>query len=276
MKKRSKSTLMKVFTMILSLSLLLSCSEESKDMVPETNQDNPQEEMTKIAVAPDITEAPASEEVQEDISNLRFPESKKKSANARTTAAGVTDYVDFNDQMALTIVPDNAKNTFTFWPYYIQQVGNAWIHVKENNGSGYNTAFTSNYQHYHLSYQNFTPCFTSGGEFGKPSGNACVNFNPIQQPRTVNTHHGSQWIKIYAYDYDSPKRTFDLLGIKVTNGPIQLWFKKEGGGWWRWSSLGEGTWNLSAYSTEITEILIGGTSSSSFGFDNVKVKVPYY
>ncbi|MDF9798716.1 hypothetical protein OKW21_003979 [Catalinimonas alkaloidigena] len=275
MRKSIKSTLSAALLPAIFLSFIVSCSEDSKELVPDTAPDIQQEEVSRLATAPDITEAPASGEVREEIANLRFPESKKKSTNAKATAAGVTDYVDFNDQMALTIIPDNAQNTFTFWPFYIHKVGNAWIHVKENNGAGYNPAFTSNYNHYHLSYQNFNPCITGSGEFGKPSGNSCLNINPILEPRKLDTHHGSQWIKIYAYDYSSSQRTFDLLGIKVTNGPIQLWFKKKGGGWWKWSSLGTGTWNLSAYSTEITQVLIGGTSSSSFGFDNVKVKVPY-
>lgn len=267
---------MMAFLMALSASLLISCTEESEDVAPAITPDIQEEEVVNMAAAPFDAEAPATDETHEDISKLRFPETKSKSPNAKMVAAGVTDYVDFNDQMALTIIPDQAKSTFATSPFYIQQVGNAWIHVKENNGAGYNPAFTSSYNHYHLSYQNFAPCITSGGQFGKPSGSSCVNINPVLEPRKLDTHYGNQWIKIYAYDYDSPQRTFDLLGIKVTNGPIQLWFKKKSGGWLKWSSLGTGTWNLSAYSTEITQVLIAGTGSSSIGFDNVKVKVPYY
>lgn len=260
----------------LSATLLVSCSEESEELAPEKLSDTQNEEIVHMATAPLDVEAPASEEVYENTSNLRFPDNKSNPANAKTNSYGVTDYVDFNDEMALTIIPDQAKNTFATSPFYIQKVGNAWIHVKENNGAGYNPAFVSNYNHYHLSYQNFTPCFTSDGQFGKPWGGSCLNINPVKEARRLDTHDGSQWIKFYAYDYDNPKRTFDLLGITVNNGPIQLWFKKKNGGWWKWSSLGTGTWNLSAYSTEITEVLISGTSSSSIGFDNVKVKVPYY
>jgi hypothetical protein len=276
MKRSNKAMSMLGTLLALSASLLISCAEENEELVPETIAETQQDEGVNITTAPFAAEAPASEDVEEEIANLRFPEKKTKSKHAKTIAYGVTDYVDFNDQMALTIIPDQAKNTFATAPFYIQQVGNAWIHVKENNGAGYNPSFTSSYNHYHLSYQNFTPCITGGGEFGKPSGGSCVNINPVLEPRKLDTHYGNQWIKIYAYDYDSPQRTFDLLGIKVTNGPIQLWFKKKNGGWFKWSSLGTGTWNTSAYSTEIMQVLISGTGSSSIGFDNVKVKVPYY
>ncbi len=260
----------------ISVALLMSCSDENESPAPEILSDTQAQEIVNMAVAPTIAEAPASENVLENTENLQFPEKKAKSSNAKANAYGVTDYVDFNDELALTIIPDQAKFTFAASPFYIQKVGNAWVHVKENNGAGYNPAFVSDYGHYHLSYQNFTPCFTSDGEYGKPSGSACLSINPVKEARKVDTHDGSQWIKIYAYDYDSPKRTFDLLGIKVTKGPIQLWFKKKNGVWLRWSSLGIGTWNLSAYSTEITQVLISASGNYSIGFDNVKVNMPYY
>ncbi len=274
MKRSNQAIKILASSLALAAALLGSCSE-GEEIAPETVSDVPSREGITFAAAPTTAEAPASQEVHEDIANLRFPGKISSSRNAKTYAYGVTDYVRFDDEMALTIIPDQAKYTFASSPFYIEKVGNAWIHVKENN-SGYSAGFISNYNHYHLSYQNFEPCFSSGVSFGKPSGSACLDFNPVKENRTVNTHHGSQWIKIYAYDGSNPKRTFDLLQIQVTNGPIQLWFKKKSGGWWRWSSLGSNTWNLSAYCTDITEVLISGAGSSSIGFDNLKVNVPYY
>ena len=196
-------------------------------------------------------------------------------AHARPAVAGTTDYVDFNAEMALTIIPDYAASTFATAPFYIQQVGSARVHVKENNSGNYKPAFKSNYGHYHLSYQNFAPCIRQNGQFGKPVGGGCASIDPKKEPRVLNTHDGDQWIKIYAYDYSSPKRVFDLLGIKVSNGPIQLWFKKTTGGWYHWSSIGTGNWNLSAHCTSITEVLISSTgNNSTIGFDNVKVMMP--
>lgn len=259
-------------------AIITSCSEETEQVAPDLPSEVPVQEEEMIASAPFTVDTFISSNEEEVIDDLPFLKKESSTSNARMYAAGVTDYVDFNDKMALTIVPDYAVNTFATAPYYIQQVGNAWVHVKENNGAGYNPAFTSAYNHYHLSYQNFTPCIKSNGQFGKPSGSNCVSFSPTDEPRTLNTHVWNQWIKIYAYDYSSPKRVFDLQSIKVTKGPIQLWFKKKTGGWQRWKSLGVGTWNTSAYSTEITEVLIAGSNSSSgsIGFDNVKIKMPYY
>ncbi len=268
MKKMSKTLMMSA----IALTLVSSC-KENQEVIPEATQETQVVETALVATAPLDAETPAFDEESERIADLPHPLGKSIT-NARTSSSGVTDYVNFNDKMALTIMPDHAKNTFALAPFYIQQVGNAWIHVKENSGPGYFPKFTSNYKHYHLSYENFVPCI-SNGQFGKPSGNKCLDFDPTEEPRTLDTHDGNEWIKIYAYDYDSPSRVFDLLGIQVTHGPIQLWFRKENGSWLHWSSLGVGTWDLSAYATDIKEILISGTGSTSIGFDNVKVKVPY-
>lgn len=255
---------------MLLVTLFASCSQESEEVVPQSALNT--EEVAAQASVPVAGEAPTVGDVTENVDVLPFPGSAA-SSNARTASYGVTDYVDFDDEMALTIIPDQAKYTFATSPFYIQSVGNAWVHVKENNGPGYNPAFTSNYKHYHLSYPF---CIRPDGQAGKTVGGNCVAVNPVKEPRNVDTHDGAQWIKIYAYDYNNPERVFDLLEIKVTNGPLQLWFRKKSGGWKYWSSLGKGTWNLSSYCTEITQVLISGSGSTTIGFDNVKVKMPYY
>lgn len=270
--KKSKSIIQLSLSALFVFGMLASCSEESDTVMAPEQAGEETVEIVQMPSEAELVNSVETGEVVEDISNLPFP--KQSTSNARVAAGGVTDYVDFNDQMALSIIPDQAQYTFASSPFYIQQVGNAWVHVKENNSGNYSPALKSNYGHYHLSYQNFTPCVKPNGQFGKPHGGGCMNINPVLEPRKVDTHHGTQWIKIYAYDYDHPKRTFDLLEIKVTNGPIQLWYKKAGGNWYKWSSLGTGTWNLSAYSTGITEVLISGTGNSSIGFDNVKVTIP--
>ncbi len=256
--------------LITSALFLTNCSKETEKITPQTIAQMPKAETGTAVSAPVNTTAPLAREEKETLSMLHFP--KQSQSAARTS--GAAGSVNFDDQMALTIIPDQAKFTFAASPFYIQQVGTAWIHVKENNGTNYKPGFRSDYGHYHLSYQNFVPCFTDG-QFGKPSGNNCVPISPVLEPRTLDTHDGKQWIKIYAYDYTNPQRVFSLLGLKVTHGPIQLWFRKQGGGWLHWSSLGVGTWNTSAYSTNITEVLISGTGTQSIGFDNVKVDVPY-
>ncbi len=263
-------------SLVLTVSFLYSCSQENEKVSPQA----PAEEDKVVLTIGDAVAAdsPTLGELEEETSNLPFPQ--QSSPNGRTAYGGVTDFVDFNDEMALSIIPEQARNVFTNWPFYIQQVGNAWIHVRENNIGNYNPNFMSYEGHYHLSYQNFIPCvrLDQGGDLGKPygSGNGCISINPTQEPRTLDTHDGNQWIKIYAYDYDSPSRVFDLLGIKVTNGPIQIWYRKASGKWYYWRSVGEGTWNLSAKSTGVTQVLISSATGGTVGFDNVKVHVPLY
>ena len=257
--------------LFLAISLLFSCKKVREETASAPQQVTDEE--ISIKSGPLTVESPAVDKNIEEAAPSLYP--GKALANARI--ASTTDFVDFNDEMALTIIPDYAASTFATAPFYIQQVGSAWVHVKENNSGNYKAAFMSNYGHYHLSYQNFVPCITSNGQFGKPSGGGCASINPVKEPRVLDTHDGYQWIKIYAYDYDSPSRIFDLLGIKVTKGPIQLWFKKSNGTWYHWSSIGVGTWNLSAYSTSIKEVLIGSTGNNgSIGFDNVKVTMPAF
>jgi hypothetical protein len=253
------------------ISLLAGCTQKPEVVAPDTAP----VEQAFLAPAPVVAEAPASGDVVERTDSLLFPE--QASATARTSGTGVSDYVDFNDQLALSLLPGYAANMFAYAPFYIQQVGNAWVHVKENNNGNYSAAFKSNYGHYHLDYS-FVPCIMPDGTFGKPTyiGNGCRSIDPLTQPRKLSTHDGGQWIKIYAYDYTNPSRVFDLLNIKVVNGPIRLRYKKQNGIWYEWASLGTGTWNLSSYSTGIKEVLISGTSLSSVSIDNIGVKVPNY
>ncbi|MEJ7739740.1 MAG: hypothetical protein WKF97_20125 [Chitinophagaceae bacterium] len=269
MKYTIKQSDMLSILLCLTISFLFSCKKEKEEAILQPLI----EETINIKSSPLVAESPALGEKVEETSASLFP--NKALASASTAAIGTTDFVDFNDEMALTIIPDYAASTFATAPFYIQQVGSAWVHVKENNSGNYKLAFKSNYGHYHLSYQNFVPCITQNGQFGKPVGGGCAGINPVKEPRILDTHDGYQWIKIYAYDYSNPSRVFDLLGIKVTKGPIQLWFKKSNGDWYHWSSIGVGTWNLSAYSTSIKEVLISSTGNNGpVGFDNVKVLVP--
>ncbi|MBX2841780.1 MAG: hypothetical protein KTR26_08405 [Flammeovirgaceae bacterium] len=258
---------------LLLIFLFTNCAKEpEEEMTPEERLITA--DVKEITVAPTESNGPKTELMKIEPEHLVFPEDSNP--NARISSYGTTDYVDFHDKMALTIIPDNARNTFTHWPYYIQKIGNGWIHVKENDGENYNEGFRSEYNHYHLVYEDFLPCFLPSGEFGKPSGSSCLNMDPTLQNRELFTHSGDHWIKVYVYDYENPSRNFDLLEIKVVNGPIQLWFKQASGGWKYWQSLGVGRWNLSNYCKDIKEVLISGQQGfSPIGIDDLKIKVPY-
>ncbi|MDO1449508.1 hypothetical protein Q0590_24745 [Rhodocytophaga aerolata] len=256
----------------LAISLLISCSQTNEVVAPDIAL----EEKAVLVPEPVLAEAPASGEVVEKTDSLVFP--TQPLAAARTSGTHAIDYVDFDDELGLSLIPDYAANMFASAPFYIQQVGNAWVHVKENNNGSYSASFKSNYGHYHLDYQNFIPCTRPDGTFGRPTyvGNGCRSIDPLKQPRTLSTHYGNQWIKIYAYDYTNSSRVFDLQGIKVIHGPIRLRYRKQNGTWYEWASLGEGSWNLSSYSTGITEVLISSTNNSSISFDKVLIKMPNY
>lgn len=82
-----------------------------------------------------------------------------------------------------------------------------------------------------------------------------------------------QWIKIYAYDYNSDHIPFEFWGIKVISGPIQVWTQKLDGSWSKWSSLGEATESFD-YARDVKQILISGVGDDSFTIDKIKVQIP--
>lgn len=269
----SKSIIQFSLSAALSVSLFVSCSKETETLAPQPVE--PSEEATKIIGDAEPAAPPAFSDVEEDTNSLPFP--IQSSFSARATTGGITDYVDFNDETSLSYLPDYAISNVAVFPFYIQKVGNAWIHVKENNTGNYNPEFMSNYGHYHLGYERFVPC-PDNGTWGKPVryGDGCIPFDPLKQPRRLATHDGHQWIKIYAYDYNNSSRVFDLLGITVLNGPVQIWYRKADGKWYNWHNVGEAKWNLSAKSTGVTQVLISSASGGSVTFDDIKVRVPAY
>ena len=267
---------------ILGSFMFMQCQQEDNEVLPQDHHDHSQEHPKIVSVPTrDLPEMnfPDPEEVNSPIIDdkhvneaLRiFPESNTANENAKAQAF---DFVDFDDPLALNLIPDHAKYTFATAPFYIQKVGSVWFHVKENNGGGYNPNFTSNYGHYHLGYQNFNPIFNwNNGTIWKLINGQLVYVTPLLEPRTLSSHYGDQWIKIYAYNYNSSQIPFEFWGIKVINGPVQVWMQKLDGSWSKWSSLGEATWSFD-YARHVKQILISGVGSDSFTIDNIKVKKP--
>jgi|GEM_PF-2147693 len=274
------------FVKVTSLIFLLTqCSQEDEKIQPELVpldetlifEEEVEAPMSEIAL---ISPEDLSMEATEDITSIErfYPEGLEKNAT-RKSGFGVTEFIHFRDYAALSLMPNKAHN-YTENPFYIEKIGNAWIHVKENNTGNYKPSFKSFDGHYHLpyeheplaSYANYsseTPCVIL------QDGN-CYEFDPALFDRRLVSHDSNQWIKIYAYDQNNDARVFDLLKIKVISGPIQLWYKKSNGKWRKFKSIGENTWNLSAKCTSITEVLISGTEglSGTFSIDNLKIRVP--
>jgi hypothetical protein len=267
-----------VFTqtaLVLATVLLLgSCAPDREKVAPAPAGEAAGTERT--APQPVAAPSPLSGEVAEDLGKLPFPHGN--SANGRT-AYGESGVVHFNDTLSLSLLPQQAASlTYAYWPFYIQKVGNAWVHVKENNGAGYHEAFRSDYGHYLLLFQNFKPCLMVNDgvySYGKPTGTSCLPLMPAQEPRKLATSIGDQWIKIYAYDKNNPKRVFDLEGVTIMNGPIQLWFREKNGAWKAWKNLKEGKWTTTQ-ANGITEVLIGSAINNTFAIDNIRLRVPAY
>ena len=267
---------------ILSSFVFTQCQQEENEIHPHNHQDH-EEEHPKIVSVPtkDLPEMvfPDPEEASSPIIDDRlvneaariFPASNNDNGNARTQAF---DFVNFDDPNALSLIPDYAKFSVASAPFYIQPVENVWFHVKENNGNGYNPDFTSNYGHYHLGYQTFSPIINwNNGSVWKFINGQLFLVQPLAEPRTLSSHWGNQWIKIYAYDYNSDHIPFEFWGIKVIEGPVEVWLQKLDGSWSKWSSLGEATWSFD-YARDVKQILISGVGSDSFTIDNIKVKMP--
>lgn len=275
--KTSKSIIHLGLSALIVAGCITSCSQEGEHIAPHPPDSDKEviqetEEIRFLSNATSI-EPPESGETEVDVSNLPFPQ--QSSTNARTASSGVTDFVDFNDPQSLDIIAEDALNTYAAWPFYIQQVGNAWVHVAEKSDGA--RMISSDYGHYHLSYQYFEPEVNlQTGNLCKPTSEGCVDINPLQEHRFVTTHSHDQWIKIYAYDYTNPSRVFDLKGIFVRSGAIKIIFHKASGQWYQFSNVEPGVYNFSSITSDITKVLITSVSGGPSSFDNVKVHVPAY
>ncbi len=270
---QKRSGLFTQTALVLATVLLLSnCSPDKEKVAPAPVQEAGGTEQT--TPQPGAVPSPLSGEVAEDLNKLPFPQGN---SSAGRIAYGEPGVVHFNDTMALFVLPQKAALTYASWPFYIQKVGSAWINVKENNGAGYQEAFRSDYGHYLLLFQNFLPCVINNGtfSFGKPSGSSCLPISPAQEPRKLSTHYADQWIKVYAYDKNNPKRVFDLAGMTIMDGPVQVWFREKNGAWKAWKNLPAGKWTTTQ-ANGITEVLIGSAAHKTFTIDNIQLRVPAY
>jgi len=267
---------------ILSGFMFTQCQQEENEILPQDHQDHIQEHPKIVSVPtgdlpemdfpePEEANSPIIDGMQVNEVARIFPGSNSAKGNARTQGF---DFVDFDDPIGLYCIPDQAKFTFATSPYYIQKVGDVWFNVMENNGQGYNPNFTSHYNHYHLTYQNFVPIYSNGAVWRVINGQPIL-VQPVLEPRTLSSMAGleRQWIKIYAYDSNSANIPFEFWGIKVINGPIQIYMQKLDGSWSKWSSIGEATWSFD-YARDVRQILISSVDGDSFTIDNIKVKMP--
>lgn len=150
--------------------------------------------------------------------------------------------VDFDNAFSLLLLPNTAVDTFAQDPFWIEP---CWYAIAVRVGS-------TNYNHFHASYENFDPCVNLGnGTYGKPDGNGNCGpiLDPHLEPRYLSTHAGNHVIRVWASDHGQPV-PFDLHGLTVTGAPqgVQVQYR-------------------TAYSTWITTTV--GAGSSQLGLKAV-------
>jgi hypothetical protein len=170
-------------------------------------------------------------------------------------------------------LPDNAKFTFAFPPFYIEGCGSGWFHFLENSAR-YQESFQSHYGHYHLGWDGFCVILPSGKPGKKMSeGDPCVEVDPVNQDRYVNPHENDTWLRGYVYKLGVPEISFDLLEIRVSTVPVTLWVRKTAGNW-LYYQIPVGYWIIDQ-ADDIREILISGQGGSGiWQIDDIKIRVP--
>ncbi|MFV0256848.1 MAG: hypothetical protein ACK5PP_00150 [Acidimicrobiales bacterium] len=135
-------------------------------------------------------------------------------------------FVDFNDPVPISALPDHADNTFAYWPFWNQEclIDGTAVAVQPIGGQ--------DGLHFHLNYADpaLRYCPDLGG-FGRPVDpddvlGPCEDIDPLTEPRSgVQPHQVDQGIRIFAYDIASRDRVpFDLNQIRVLGGAAEVCF----------------------------------------------------
>jgi hypothetical protein len=201
--------------------------------------------------------------------------------------------IRFDNEFALTWSHLNARATFAVhtglnaggdtevctpahaacWTYRERCGSRGYVNVEE--------APLGTYGHIHLMFEDSSlTCFADpdglGSGFGRGTFASCTAADWRHEPRFVAGHTADHMIKVWIEDRVShDPRIFDIASIRV-RGPAaaEIWFQKDDGSWWFWSSLGPGKWNLSDYTFDIRALYVKAAAGSgtSVSFDNVIVR----
>jgi hypothetical protein len=181
--------------------------------------------------------------------------------------------INFDNNFALSNVYDQARTTFAV-PTSLSATGQlevcqpgktCWTYRQRCGVPGYVNVEPLNYPHFHLSFEDpLLTCFANGG-FGRMVNGMCQAADWAHEPRVVNPHDQTQWIKVWLGDRVSGQpRVFDVSAFRVTSTqPVQFWFQKTDGSWWFWGNLGPGNWNLSNYAVDVMQVLIRGSDAAT-------------
>lgn len=176
--------------------------------------------------------------------------------------------VDFSDHDALALLPDAAKTTFAISPWWFQAC----------NGVSHAVVRPIGEDHFHLGYENphISVCEVSPNVFDYgvlADDGTCTAIDPSQEARSLYPHLGKRTTHLYVWD-GLRKQPFRLNSVRVEGGvAIRLCYKPmqeptgpwetthpdgttEPGIWFCWRALSTGNWDLSAWTSFVTDVKI--------------------
>lgn len=182
-------------------------------------------------------------------------------------------FVDFNEPGIIQTLPEQAINTFVYWPFWTQNcTGPADTAIAvEPIGSN----------HYHLNYvdTDIRWC-TDLGELGRPTDPAdptspCDPIDPVTEPRkAIQPHLQGYAVRVFAYDPVTKDRIpFTMNQIRIVSGTSEVCFVRTDLPWITAAptdqpagycgELETGNWDVSATVTDAYEVRIYSRSPNN-------------
>lgn len=181
-------------------------------------------------------------------------------------------FIDFNDSVVLSSLPDHAIDSVVEWPFwnqYCPQFSDTAVSVEPVGSS-----------HYHLGYVDETIRWCLDLEtFGRPvdpddAASDCDPIDPLTEPRSgVQPHVENYSIRVFAYDTQTKDRVkLDLNQIRILSGQAEVCFVKTDLPWITaeptddppgyCGDLGPGNWDVSESVIDAHEVRIYARSSN--------------
>ncbi|MFV0526210.1 MAG: hypothetical protein ACK5RL_17120 [Acidimicrobiales bacterium] len=181
-------------------------------------------------------------------------------------------FVDFNDPVPVSALPDHAIDTFAYWPFWNQECLIDGTAVSVQPIGAYEGI------HFHLNYADPTLRLCPDLEtIGRPEDPAdllspCDPIDPLTEPRSgVQPHQVDLGIRIFAYDIATRDRVpFDLNQIRVLGGEAEVCFVRTDLPWIAaeptddpagyCGDLPPGNWDVSDDATDAYEVRVWSRS----------------
>lgn len=228
--------------------------------------------------APSIEDPETGRLIEIDGSRLSY--------RGRPTAYSGHCVVDFTDAGALQLSEPTLWFDRIYLPWY--QACGDWGHVDLR---------PLEYGHFHLGFEDpdVVPCNSHPQAYPSRilADESCDLVDVPTEARThLTTHWSDEWVLIRAHDaWNGKFIPFDLNQIRVVgSSPIRFCYKKNQetdldwliyetdaysspGVWLCWNQLDTGTWNLSNWAWDVTEVKITG-KEATFSIDDIAIGIP--